>query len=539
MSKPLCWMYRSQPPDGGGHCVVHPPITVRRTAALGDVLSATVIAQRLHDLGYAVTFQTHPHCQALLKHVSNLDQVTSPNGYAHVNLDGAYETHPHRKRLHFRDAWFQKAQRDLAPLAVDLGKPKNARPRITLSREQREMARTRFADVPRPVILICPASQYYNVRAVPDRVWEAAAKQINGSVFWIGLTPAPGGIKDLSVRTMDSLVSVIAGADLLVTVDTGPMHIAAALDTKVLAIGQSSPPGLHLTDQNDWQLIEPPLDCLGCQENVCPKDRYLPPCQNIDPDQIAASVNRMVSGKISCLIPTFAAAPESINRCITQVSGQVDEVIVTAAADATVPSLSGARVVRSKESQLGFGRNVNFGMRHTTGDCVLLLNDDCYLEPGCVQALLKLRAPDVGMIAHLLRYPNGKIYFAGRRRKPGERGFPHIDHNAYLPSVTSVMEMEALSGTSVLINRKAFYQIGGFDERFMMYAEDDDVSMRMRQAGYRLLYEPNALGVHEGSATAKKSLDINRAIHESGQLMESLWGWYYDLNRDRVPGLFK
>ena len=61
----------------------------------------------------------------------------------------------------------------------------------------------------------------------------------------------------------------------------------------------------------------------------------------------------------------------------------------------------------------------------------------------------------------------------------------------------------------------------------------------MRQAGHRLLDHPTALGVHEGSATTKHTHDIRALIAESGKLMENLWGWYYDRNKGRVPGVFK
>lgn len=98
--------------------------------------------------------------------------------------------------------------------------------------------------------------------------------------------------------------------------------------------------------------------------------------------------------------------------------------------------------------------------------------------------------------------------------------------------------MECLSATSVLINRKAFYQIGGFDERFFMYAEDDDISMRMRQANYRLLYHPTALGIHEGSATTRQTGKQWEWIQASGKLMEQLWGWYWTKNANTIPGKF-
>jgi len=522
----------------------NPRIIVRRNAAIGDCVAASVVADKLKERGYECDWQCNNMIVPVLRHSPSISTLSPPNGFAHVNLDGAYETYPFRRTSHFSDMFLARANSSLMPLGIDLGKAVNARPRLVLPAQTTAIAKAKFNDYIHPWIFICPASFWYRARSVPNWIWEEVARHTIGTKFWIGGSPAPTGIIDLSPKSISDVTAWISAADLVISVDTGPLHIAAALGKKVLALGQSSSPELHLSDQRDFQTIWPEGDlaCLNCQENVCKLNPFIPPCQTFDPAKIGRRANEMVrENRVSCVIPTFAASPEQLSRCLQNVTPQVDEVVLTCAADGVVPNipLRSARVVKSWRSSLGFGKNVNFGFRHTSGDWVLLLNDDCYLSPDCVKQLRDLCAPDVGMIAHLLRYPNGKIYFAGRKREPGQRGFPHINHNDFTPDIIEPAEMEAVSATSVLINRKAFYEIGGFDERFMMYAEDDDISMRMRKAGYKLLYHPTALGVHEGSATAKKTGDINRWIGESAKLMESLWGWYWDTNRNRVPGVFR
>lgn len=529
--------------EGGGNLASQPRIIVRRKAAIGDCVAASVVADKLQEAGYETEFQTHGTIHTVLQYCPSIKSLSAPSGYAHVDLDGAYETAVGRRNLHFNNAFLARANQSLGPYGINLGGPTNCRPTLCLPAELKALGHARLTDHDRPWVLVCPQSLYYNVRSVPDVIWAEAAPRINGTKFWLGLGLAPPGFIDLRCRTLHDLLAWLSAGDLLISVDTGPMHIGAALGLKILALGQSSSPDLHLNDLNDYQVLWPDgLDCLNCQENFCPKDRYMPPCQKFDPELIAANANRLsAKGKVSALIPTFFAQPGQLAKCIQAVARQVDEVVVTMDAGGQVVDAlpDSVKVVRSPKAQLGFGKNVNFGMRHTTGDWVLLLNDDCYLNSDVVEQLLKLTGPDVGMIAHLLRYPNGKIYFAGRERRPGQRGFPHINHNDHLPLITDVTEMEALSATSVLIQRAAYYNIGGFDERFMMYAEDDDISMRMRQAGYKLFYHPTALGVHEGSATSKKVGNMHNWMQDSGALMEKLWGWYYDLNRSRVPGVFK
>lgn len=539
-----CFLLREVVQQGGGNIINKGRITVRRSAAIGDAVAASCVADKLVEAGYECEFQAHAAVHPVLRYQPSIANIQVPGGYAHVNLDGAYETDVHRRHLHFADAFINKANQQLAPYGMSLGKALNCRPRLVLPESLLSLGLAKFTDYPRPWVHVVPSSYYYKTRMVPDYVWQAAAPHIKGTKFWLGMGPAPEGIVDLKCRTLQNLMAWLSCSDLLITVDTGPLHIGAALRVKVLALGQSSSPDLHLSDQNDYQTIWPDgLDCLNCQENLCPKDPHMPPCQNFDPVKIAEFANRMSSSaKVSALIPTFFPDADKLERCLKAVSPQVDEVVLCSAADARIPNFTApgnVRSVVSPKTKLGFGKNVNFGMRHTTGDWVLLLNDDCYLEPGCVEQLKTLCAPDVGMIAHLLRFPDGRIYFAGRKRLPGQRGFPHVNYLDHIPNISEVTEMEAVSATSVLVNRKAFYRAGGFDERFVMYAEDDDISLRIRQTGYRLLYHPTALGIHEGSVTSKKVGDMRHWIMESGKLMDQLWGWYWDKNKNRIPGVFK
>lgn len=517
-------------------------ITVHRNAAHGDVIAATIVADRLIEKGFEVCFSAHPDMHPSLRRHGGLKAIQNPNGHADVNLDDAYEKHPKRQTLHFYELFFRQAYHQLLAQGINLGEVMNCRPHLTVTEEERFAVYQKLKHFPKPWVFVCPRSHTYTTRQVHDGIWNEAARNIPGTLFWIGLHPGPNQFVDLFLRHFDQVTQHLALADLLITVDTGPMHVAAAMNIPILAIRQSSSPELHLTDQNDFQTIQPDLDCLNCQQYVCPVNPWEPPCQKIDPENIRVAANRRLTTGASCVIPTHNATAERLNRCLEAVLPQVDEIVVTTGADGIMPI--GAlqhpkiRYVRKSKSELGFGKNVNFGFRHTNGEWVLLLNDDCYIAPDCVSKLKECIRPKVGMIAHLLRYPNGTIYFAGRSRHVGERGFPHIDHGGFIGTITEPTEMEAVSGTSVLINRKAFYDSGCFDERFHLYAEDDDISMRFRKHGWKLIYTPHATGVHEGNATTGPTGKMHQWIGESSKLMESLWEKYWDHNANRVPGNF-
>jgi len=527
--------------NGGGNAISSQRIIIRRIAALGDVLSATVVAEKLKELGHEVIFQSHPSAHPILRRVPCVSQIAEPSGYSHVNLDGAYETNPQRRSLHFNEMWFARANHDLSPYAITLQNA-NARPKLVITANEKAIARAKFSDYAKPWVFICPASQFYNVRSVPTGIWEEATKRINGTCFWLGLHPAPHGIVDLQVRSLSTLLPWLSCADLLVTVDTGPMHFAAAMRVKVLAISQSSPPELHLSDQVDFQTIAPPLDCLGCQENKCPISQYTPPCQAISPEEIATACNaKVATERISCVIPIYRPDSAMLNRCLAAVLPQVDEVIVTKEASGMVPTgtITNTKIrhVTHRQNGLGFGRNVNFGFRHTNSPYVLVLNDDVYLAPDAVERLMQVMAPKVGVVGHLTRYPDGSLYHSGKpRAQNGGIGFPHIDHRRYIPTITEPCEMENTNGASILVRREAFYDIGGFDERFLFYAEDDHLCMCMRKNGWKVMYTPHATGVHDEHRETSKLPNMMQIMAQSNALFGQIWTEYFRHNRNN-PGL--
>ena len=120
-------------------------------------------------------------------------------------------------------------------------------------------------------------------------------------------------------------------------------------------------------------------------------------------------------------------------------------------------------------TRLGYGKNVNFGARHGSHKHFLFVNDDCFLEGNAVALMLREMKSGVGMVSHLLTYPDGRIFHAGVHRVPGASDWGHLDHGGTHLTFRDVTEVENCCGTSVLVRRKAFYKIGGFDEDYFLY----------------------------------------------------------------------
>lgn len=523
-------------------------LVLRRNAAIGDAVCSTVVADRLISMGFEITMQSHPACHCVLRLHPQLTDVRAPGGPVHINLDGAYENDPHRIKKHFHTMFFEAAQRQLGPLGINLGHPSNCRPLLQHPNINQKLAFTqKLSAHPKPWVMICPRSDSFNVRQVPDGIWDAAAKKVNGTCFWIGRHPGPPNCVDLNLRHFDNVLLALSVADLLATVDTGPLHVAAAFGVPCVAISQSSSPELHLNDQNDFISIAPPLDCLNCQKNLCPKNAHIPPCQNVDPDLIASWINarlhQYVTDDVSAIVTIFQPEASVLNKCLTCLLPQVQEIIVAAEGNSTIPS--GAlqnpkiRYTRTPQRKIGYGRNCNHGARHSNGKFMLLMNDDVFLDEHAVERMMaEMKDADVGAVSCLLRYPNGTIYHAGKVRSPGVRGWGHLDHRQWHPSWKEPCDVENMCGATVLVRRKAFYGIGGFDEDFFVYAEDDDFMLRLRRDGWRLRYTPHASGIHMEGQSTKKIGQPHEYIQHANQVFDRKWRAYFDHNLQRIPGTF-
>lgn len=520
-----------------------PTIKVRRTAAIGDALCATVVADRLIEMGYDVTYQTHPSNFCVIRRHPRISAVELPQGAADVNLDGAYENDLRRQHRHFHEMFLDRAQRQLTQRGIILGDPNNLCPSIRVLEPEKQAIRDKLKQYDRPWVMVCPRSDSYAARQVPDGIWESAAARIHGTKFWLGRHPAPKNFVDLQCQYLDLVVAYLSLADVMVSVDTGPLHIAAALGIPIVALGQSSSPELHLSDRRDFITISPKLDCLNCQKNLCPLSALTPPCQNVPPELIAAWTNAKLSSlfgdTVSAVISIYRPEVGVLNRCLDSVLPQVDEAVVTVDQAGILPA--GARThakiryVRHRLRDVGYGRKQNVSARNSVGRYLLLMNDDVFLDPDAVAKMKQAFTPGVGIVSNLLRYPDGLIYHAGKVRGAGQRGWGHIDFRHKDPTFKDVTEIENCCGACVMVSRKAFYEIGGFDEDFYLYAEDDDFSLRMRRAGYKILFTPHSSGIHLEHQSTNKSGNLMDHVKTANGLFDSKWRAYLDHNLNRVP----
>lgn len=523
-------------------------VSITRRAAFGDVIGATVIADEVARLGYKVKLNTLPVITAsrLLQYHESITSFGHHEDPCHVNLDDTYERSPLRKIRSAMSLFYEVAAAQLSKQGISLRPECNLRPQLNILPHEVEAARALLSPFPRPWIAVIPRSNSWPNRTIGFDTWAETAAMVNGSMLWTG-TDRINDQTMIDVRSLDmrKLAALIAAADLAVGVDTGPMWCAVGVNTPILGISQARPFRILINDQSDWLDISPPLSCIGCSEHVCPINAAAPPCQTISPIDLAEAINSrletVMGNKVSAVIPCLHDKDPRIPRCIEAALPQVDELIVSLDGSATgdlLPKHPKIRLIHSPAGQkTGFGKTCNRGARAARGRLILFLNDDLYLNPGAVRQMkMTIHEEKVAIVGGLWRYPDGTIQHGGGNRGNGDVGFGHLDWKKKEPSILNPVEMEFVTAACMLVRREAFYQVGAFGEEFGNYSEDADLCMKVRQAGWKVMYNPRATAIHDESQTTRpEKQEMLRAAHV---VFRQKWHRYFAHNPPGQLGIF-
>ena len=246
--------------------------------------------------------------------------------------------------------------------------------------------------------------------------------------------------------------------------------------------------------------------------------------------------------KVSIIIPVYNKAIYTFNclKSVLENSGDIPyEVIVVddASTDETPEMLArmeNVRVLRNQENQ-GFLKTCNYGLSAVSGQYVVFLNNDTQVRPGWLSALVETIERDerIGIVGAKLIYPTGKLQEAG--------GIVWTDGSSYAygrdadpgrPEFNFVRDVDYCSAACLLVRRELLERLAGFDVRFEpAYYEDTDLCFTIRQMGYRVMYQPDAVVIHrEGTSsgeTSQRLQQTNRALFRGK--------WAPQLARDHLP----
>lgn len=182
--------------------------------------------------------------------------------------------------------------------------------------------------------------------------------------------------------------------------------------------------------------------------------------------------------------------------------------------------------VGRNEINLGFSANVNRGVAHATGDIIVIVNQDIIADGNFSRGwdtVIRTAFEDetIGIVAPRLLFPDGKIQSAAgifdAHLQPHHRCLGYTDLTHW--EVNTPEPVAWATGAFLAIRRTVFDKIGGFDESYVSYFEDVDICLRVKEAGFKVFYEPRISFVHKVGSTwnevgAQRFANSMRTFHQ-------------------------
>jgi N-acetylglucosaminyl-diphospho-decaprenol L-rhamnosyltransferase len=222
-------------------------------------------------------------------------------------------------------------------------------------------------------------------------------------------------------------------------------------------------------------------------------------------------------------------AGEYLTRCVASVFERagglsldvlvVDNASHDGSAEAAKAAQPRMRLIENASNR-GLSAAWNQGAAETGSPWILFLNPDAEIWEGDLAAFVKAgeARPEVAVLGPLVRNADGTIYESGREFPSVGQAVGHAFLGPFAPGnrftrayrqAGSDRRTERLvdwvSGACMLVRRKAFEQVGHFDEDFWLYAEELDLCTRLRDAGWKILYAPELEVLHEGAVSTGRS----------------------------------
>ena len=185
---------------------------------------------------------------------------------------------------------------------------------------------------------------------------------------------------------------------------------------------------------------------------------------------------------------------------------------------------------------LGFAKANNQALTLSKGKHILLINPDTLVQENTVRELINFFEdhPDAGMAGCKILNPDGTFQLPCRRSFPTpwiaftktfglSSLFPKSKlfarYNLTYLDPDETYEVDALSGSFIMLKREVYEKIGGLDETFFMYGEDLDWCFRTQQAGWKVFYVPATSIIHyKGESTKRSDIDELKVFYNAMRL---------------------
>jgi N-acetylglucosaminyl-diphospho-decaprenol L-rhamnosyltransferase len=213
---------------------------------------------------------------------------------------------------------------------------------------------------------------------------------------------------------------------------------------------------------------------------------------------------------------------ECVRSVLADTSAGTPEVVVVdnGSTDGSIMALRTAFpevVIVDPGGNVGYSAAANAGIAATRAPIVAVCNPDLHVRAGTAAAVVGRleREPDLGAVGPEILEPDGTHYPSARqvprlvdavghgtvglvrRDNRFTRRYRELDADPGRPR-----DVDWVSGAAVWLRREALEQIDGWDDGYFMYVEDVDLCWRLRNAGWRVAYEPGGCVTHvQGAST--------------------------------------
>ena len=228
-------------------------------------------------------------------------------------------------------------------------------------------------------------------------------------------------------------------------------------------------------------------------------------------------------------------AVESVLRTIKKVEFEVIVVDNSNRKEHVLESFdSRVRVIEGVINK-GFGNACNIGVSNSSGEYILFLNSDTVLFQDTVDVAFSFfkSQENIGALGVRQLLENGKLDAGCKRGFPTplnslyyffglSKIFPKSKRfGAYQQTFIDekdIVEVDCISGAFMLIEKRVFNFVGGFDEDFFLYGEDVDLCYRLKKAGFRNFYFGKVCFLHYKNSSGKNDIKVLESFYDSMQI---------------------
>lgn len=249
---------------------------------------------------------------------------------------------------------------------------------------------------------------------------------------------------------------------------------------------------------------------------------------------------------VSIIIPAYNQFEYTYN-CLQSILLNTDhvsyEVIVADAhsCDFTVKLediVTGVSVIHNKENMV-FIKNCNNASKTARGKYLVFLNNDTQVQLNWLYPLLECMETQktAGLVGAKLLNPDGSLQEAGNIVWNNAVAWNYgREKNPQSPDYNYVREVDYISGAAIMISKKLWKEIGGFDERYApAYWEDVDLAFEVRKRGKRVFYQPDSIVVHFEGLSNGKNIESGLKRYQEINKEKFLEKWRTELIENQYP----